>query len=186
MKCLRLTDLSLLLLVLPFGVGAQSCNEAVSEGGVLDPASLRSCLISKDAQINSLQTRLSALEMTSAIPRGAVVAFDRSQGCPSGWNDMGTQWRGRSLVAAVGSANDTYGFGRLGGAETHRLTESEMPKHRHTIHLSNDDGNGSGIDAANNNANAGVANRKRIVEAGGSQPHNNMPPYVALFFCKKE
>lgn len=121
-----------------------------------------------------------------AIPSGAVLAFDRTNGCPVGWQDMGREWRGRTLVAAVPQPGDSFGFGRTGGSETHSLTVDEMPAHRHSLFLSNQDGNGSGIDAANNNANGGVANPNRMENVGEGQPHNNMPPYVALYFCKKE
>ena len=25
-----------------------------------------------------------------------------------------------------------------------------------------------------------------VSKTGGNQPHNNMPPYIALYFCKKD
>jgi microcystin-dependent protein len=27
---------------------------------------------------------------------------------------------------------------------------------------------------------------EKMATDGGNQPHNNMPPYIALYFCKKD
>ncbi len=119
------------------------------------------------------------------VPEGAVMAFDRPTGCPTGWTDMGPGWRGRMIVAAVSDANDTYGFGKRDGHETHTLTIAEMPRHFHPGSL--------GAGAANTGTALGVAAPGVLKvpalpteHEGRSQPHNNMPPYIALYFCKKE
>lgn len=131
-----------------------------------------------------------------ALPAGFVAAFDRPSGCPDGWTNMGAQWRGRTLVAAVRDVNDRYGFGRVGGSETHTLSVGEMPRHSHTLQ-------GGGLwfterlrleeprIAANRVswhtvAQDGSSRQLALEEAGRSEPHNNMPPYIALYFCKKD
>ena len=102
---------------------------------------------------------------------------------------MGQDWRGRAAVAAVSNANDKYAFGRTGGAETHTLTANEMPGHRH-VQTAGVGQTGQGKGAGNNAAgilNVPMVDSANITRsAGGSQAHNNMPPYVALYFCKKE
>ena len=122
------------------------------------------------------------------IPAGAVIAFDRPGGCPKpGWKDMGPAWRGRALVAGVRDANDTYGFGREGGAETHRLTDDEMPRHAHKFTFGTQGGSGAPVHPTYKRD--GPYTGKSTTEvtfAGASKPHNNMPPYIALYFCKKE
>ncbi len=116
------------------------------------------------------------------IPAGFVAAFDRPAGCPTGWVDLGSELRGRTIVGAVRGSNDTYGFRRTGGSETHTLTKDEMPNHQHSMGVFiRGEGGGSGYSytrPANGHGDPTSA-------AGGGQPHNNMPPYIALYICKK-
>lgn len=85
------------------------------------------------------------------------------------------------------SCGDTYANGSTGGEATHTLTVDEMPKHNHTINASN---NSTTIvigqyppkidtDKASN----WVVNT--ILETGGSQPHNNMSPYLAVYVWRR-
>lgn len=151
---------------------SQGCDKVLSDDG-LDTAALQACLF----QLSSAQ-----------VPAGAVIAFDREDGCPSGWRDMGKDWRGRMIVAAASSENDTYSFGRTGGAEVHVLTEDEMPKHEHAIGaLSGTEfpwfGPSNSHPIPTNDAPPG---QSFDWSSGEGHPHNNMPPYIALYFCKKE
>lgn len=85
----------------------------------------------------------------------------------------------------------SYIQGKAGGAETHTLLTSEMPYHTHIVNASTklvDDT--SPENASWGNFPAGYAasadttlNAAAISSAGGSQPHNNMQPYLALTFC---
>ena len=135
-----------------------------------------------------------------SVPNGAVVAFDRSE-CPDGW---GPFVEGRSRVI-VGASNqgDTIGwdengipltqrsFRNEGGSEEHTLSESEMPPHVHNIvsfpwgQSVNSNGSNNRLDVDDGppwNGNQGTL----ITDSKGSgDPHNNMPPYIALFLCKK-
>lgn len=84
-----------------------------------------------------------------------------------------------------------------GGEQTVTLTQSEMPQHTHSVNAktsggSNDPG-GNLWGAAGNqrpapnfysNSNPDVQmNSGALSTAGGSLPHNNMPPYLTLNFC---
>lgn len=136
------------------------------------------------------------------LPAGFVAAFDRPAGCPEGWTNMEANWRGRTIVAASSEANDKYALGRTGGAEKHTLSIDEMPAHRHGISTSRNAGRnihdglagsqeGYGIDQVFENpvgdAGSGFGSLDRILEeVGRSLPHNNMPPYIALYICRKE
>lgn len=75
------------------------------------------------------------------------------------WERIG----GRFLLGA----DDTYTAGSTGGEAEHTLTIDEMPKHNHEIDNLNASGN------------------VQTMYAGGSQPHNNMPPYLAVFMWKR-
>ena len=88
------------------------------------------------------------------------------------------------FLLAVG---DTYTAGSTGGEATHTLTEDEMPTHRHAV---NPQGyvqsfsTGSGYTTAVTDA-YGVNADTYTSFKGGSKPHNNMPPYLAVFMWKR-
>lgn len=119
---------------------------------------------------------------TILTPGGAVVAFELSQ-CPSGWTDFELA-KGR-FVVGVGQGNNLTERTLLenGGTESHTLTVSELPPHRHPGNVSY-----SGASAENfqTNSNYPLASwESQSGETGGGLPHNNMPPFVALRYCRK-
>ncbi len=71
-----------------------------------------------------------------------------------------------------------------GGAEEVTLTEAQMPAHNHGGALMIPDGTLYGMNNDNrfHNSGAGVT----LHASGGNRPHENMPPYIALYFCKKD
>jgi microcystin-dependent protein len=91
-----------------------------------------------------------------------------------------------------------YEIGEAGGATAVELLQSEMPSHTHTVSAyagNGDVNNPSGktwamshlgktpINIYNAAAGSGlVMNPTAFAPAGGSQPHNNMPPYLTLNF----
>lgn len=86
-----------------------------------------------------------------------------------------------------------HDLGETGGEETVTLLESEIPNHSHTIRVSNDiaeskEPSGKALsksDLAVYNNTSGPNNSLRqeaISAAGGNLPHNNMMPYLTLYF----
>lgn len=86
-------------------------------------------------------------------------------------------------------------LGQSGGSRYVTLLTSEIPAHTHTLRASADDGdlntpgNDRSIAASLNgqaysplNTPVGMSNAA-LATAGGSLPHNNMQPYLALNFC---
>lgn len=87
-----------------------------------------------------------------------------------------------------------HDLGETGGAGTVTLLESEIPSHSHGLNASLQDANtrlpGSRVPAGG----VGVGifgsppfntqlNFNALPPAGGSQPHNNLMPYLTLNFC---
>lgn len=83
-------------------------------------------------------------------------------------------------------------LGERAGQESHTVTMTEMPQHQHGFQASNTNGN---TVAADNTVLAAALNEYRgpdqlvaikpesVTNVGGSQPHNNMQPYLVLNFC---
>ena len=146
-------------------------------------------------------------EKGAPVPVGAVVAFDRGFGCPEGWTDFALA-RGRTIIGASSPTAATGGLTRrqfqaVGGAEQHTLKPEEMPAHHHKPHDPADifvayrnknsrenthfntqkEGGTGSLEYPSETALTGGPNEASLGEAS---PHNNMPPFIALYFCKKE
>lgn len=134
-------------------------------------------------ELNKLKRRVSTLEKSVSV--GAVIPFHRDAGCPEGWTDMGSVWRGKALVAAVKDSNQ-YGPGQTGGSATHKIELSDLPKLNDVLHRAS-----GGVDYILTTKNKNLENPKILYsETNFGKPaaerrHNNMPPYIALYFCKK-
>lgn len=91
------------------------------------------------------------------------------------------QIKDRFLLAC----GDKYTNGAIGGEENHTLTIGEMPEHRHELGYDT----GVLLAAGNERGNAGTGSNYGqgwfTKSIGGNQPHNNMPPYFALYMWKR-
>jgi microcystin-dependent protein len=82
-------------------------------------------------------------------------------------------------------------LGQIGGEASHALTIPELPAHTHQAsgsstlaNLGNPTGNlWAAGNAAYNPASNTSMNPACITNAGGSQPHENMSPYLVLSIC---
>lgn len=181
-----------------------SPGDSVTLGAVLN------CLAEMQRTIDRLKdARADAIPVS--IPEGAVVAFDRPGRCPSGWSNfdeatsrviVGAYFdRGAAVVEAPtedenGEKLSARHYRMWGGEENHELTVPEMPKHQHVVEGLRTLGPATG-DRNSDIPTAVLTETKGwhgvysdakttndVPETG--HPHNNMPPYIALYFCKKE
>lgn len=86
------------------------------------------------------------------------------------------------------AAGDSYAAGATGGEAAHTLSVAEMPAHYH-IPTSSERWQTLGFASGgwttpvwNDNGNPTTA---ATSTTGGSQPHNNMPPYLAVYVWKR-
>lgn len=81
--------------------------------------------------------------------------------------------------------------GQRGGEEAHTINQQETPTHNHLVNVSNANASvgpvGNYFAAANNAYQPTPANTNlapnTISNTGGSQPHNNMQPYLTISFA---
>lgn len=103
--------------------------------------------------------------------------------------------QGRSpMHPGQGPGLSLHDLGETGGSETVTLLESEIPSHSHALRAAG----GSGEDRrATNRAlarstgsmlyrdagNATSMSPNSLAPGGGDQPHNNLQPYLTVYFC---
>lgn len=99
------------------------------------------------------------------------------------WERLG----GRFLLGA----GDTCPAGSTGGEAEHTLTVQEMPSHKHAL-LVRGKTTGASTEALESTAYSATEEASDAGEtdailsaAGGSQPHNNLPPYLAVYIWKR-
>jgi microcystin-dependent protein len=142
----------------------------------------------------------------ATAPRGLISMWSGSQP-PSGWLLCNGQsftkedgsyeviggetrktpdLRGRFVLGSgqgAGLTNRT--LSSKGGEETHTLTVDEMPEHSHSYQKTKDAGNrrphGNSYDLHNQ-----IFENTTSTSTGGSEAHNNMPPYYVLAFVIKQ
>mgnify|MGYP001793885632 CR=1 FL=1 len=138
----------------------------------------------------------------TGIESGAVVAFDGSSSCPSGWSSY-TKAASRVIVGAAdsspgkgsdGKALSAHKTGTSAGQETVTLAASNLPPHTHQyqdIYFSSDGGAvsvpnsfGSGSKTDNNNKGYQMT-RTTIADKATPTAISNMPPFIALIYCVK-
>ena len=156
--------------------------------------------------------RLEALEADThpepeipRIPKDAVVAFDTPDTCPEGWSHF-AEGQSRAIMGAGSGAGFTtgmavdegrnplteYKYRQHGGRELVTLTKEQMPHHSHSFSGTSVESGGWGGQgvrpvAVGGSQLAGLFTPEgQIAPAGGNLAHPNMPPYIALYFCKKD
>lgn len=101
---------------------------------------------------------------------------------------FGGTWE-RIMDTFLLAAGETYAAGTSGGEASHLLTEDELPAHKHSansIGISSSGYSSSGYSAMRSDNHSQLGDfRTQVSDAGGNMPHNNMPPYLAVYVWKR-
>lgn len=125
--------------------------------------------------------------LTTVYPVGAIYVSASSTSPASLFGGTWEQMKDRFLLGA----GSTYSAGGTGGAATVTLTTSQIPAHKHNLHVVSphtSDGNRStsyvqyGYDGSGNTF---YTNANAMENTGGGGSHNNMPPYVTVYMWKR-
>ena len=80
---------------------------------------------------------------------------------------------------------DTYTAGATGGEATHKLAYTEMPQHTHSYRVGSGSGSDDGLIRGVSTIENFHTDGSVIGYSGISAPHNNMPPYLAVYMWKR-
>jgi len=134
---------------------------------------------SQVSQQAHLADNFSAGEMS-----GAVMAFNRSS-CPAGW----LPFVAASARVIVGTGSQAGLSNRTllmtGGAETVVLTVAQLASHSHAGKNKPGAFGSTGNNMVGIGSSVGTVYPAQVGATGGNQPHENMPPFVALLYCEK-
>ena len=137
-----------------------------------------------NSALNVANTKVSTSDLLDLVyPVGSIYL---SVGSTAPSTLFGGTWQQIKDTFLLGSGDD-YTLGDTGGEATHTLTVDEMPSHNHNCEYEypfNTGGLGVYVPASNANAPTGL-NSNVIKSTGGSQAHNNMPPYLVVSIWKR-
>ena len=128
------------------------------------------------------------LSISDIYPVGSIYMSVNSTSPATLFGGTWEQLKDRFLLGA----GNTYTAGNTGGEASHTLTISEMPNHNHSkIVLSSyyltqwpTAGTQDAI-LANGSTKTNGGNSFGTSYTGGSQAHNNMPPYLVVYMWKR-
>lgn len=144
-----------------------------------------SALVAKELQEqNKLLEQLIGNYILDKIhPVGSIYISENSTSPATLFGGTWERVKDRFLLAA----GDTYSAGSIGGEATHKLTVGEMPAHRHNYLLTtSDDGDVQKWFPSGSEFQYGkYQDQSYMLPTGGNQPHNNMPPYLAVYMWKR-
>lgn len=135
-----------------------------------------------------LQNAIKKIVLDTYYPVGSIYITETTLN-PN--NQFGGTWeriKDRFLLAC----GDIYSNGTIGGEASHILKVDEIPAHNHTFDqriLAWDASWPYGVATASYNAGTiqwqGYGKDASMMNTGGGQAHNNMPPYLAVYIWKR-
>ena len=135
---------------------------------------------------DSIDELTNRVNLIPILPVGVIMIWSGSEDAiPDGWSlcngANGTPDLTDKFILGAGA---NYSVGSIGGEETVVLTVDQIPSHSHEFirHQATSD------ETSNGDSGYGASNKTldmvttSTANTGGSQAHNNMPPYYALCY----
>lgn len=121
-------------------------------------------------------------------PIGAILPWSGEEDTiPTGWHicdgEEGTiDLRGKFVLGV----SEDHSLNETGGEERVTLVESQMPSHTHRlrVHTTSTNSGSISVPETTTKADNGMSTDV-IASVGDNKPHNNMPPYIALYYIQK-
>lgn len=146
-----------------------------------------------DANGNIPAERLKSALLDLIFPVGSIYMNYANSSSPA--STLGGSWKRIYNKFLIG-AGSSYKIGSEGGEVSHLLTVNEMPPHSHNIVNSKNSKTGSAYMPIQVSSSAwGLVSQNGtgwiaqdtgyIAETGGNSPHNNMPPYRAVWMWRR-
>lgn len=119
------------------------------------------------------------------FPVGTVYATESASFNPNtAWGGTWSVYaQGRCLVGQDTTQTEFDALGETGGAKTHTLTIAQMPAHTHTYVDQNT--NNNPVNSGSNDRASTDSVSRTTGSTGGTQPHNNLQPYIVVKFWKR-
>ena len=125
------------------------------------------------------------------VPVGGVIEWDGT-GIPNA-PDLSTPekvaafygygtWERYGVDRVTIGAGGEYAAGSTGGEKEHTLTIAEMPSHKHSVMSTDGQTTSQAFYPVQMVTKPGeFVDKNAILQSGGSQPHNNMQPYIGAY-----
>lgn len=130
---------------------------------------------------NKSNVSITPFDIYNLYPVGSIYMSVNSTNPSNYFGGTWEQIKDRFLLAC----GNTYSNGVTGGEATHTLTVAEMPSHKHTAWTAQGGSWARETVCCGNTTTRNAADYDSISYTGGSQAHNNMPPYLAVYVWKR-
>lgn len=121
----------------------------------------------------------------AAYPIGSIYISTSETSPAAIFGGTWEQIKDRFMLAC----GDTYTAGSTGGEAQHTLTEAELLKHIHAVYITSNDKQreykNALIGGSYQWTNYYTYTLATIASSGQSIPHNNMPPFLAVYMWKR-
>lgn len=119
--------------------------------------------------------------LTNPYPVGSIYISVTETDPSTLFGGVWERLQGRFLLGA----SNQYKAGTTGGEATHKLTKEELPNHWHNIGERNNEGPYGPHWAIMTEYGEYNWSEENSGSVGSDQPHNNMPPYLAVYMWKR-
>jgi len=157
-------------------------HSVIVNGNITSPAARTGTVTDLGNRTETLENNVSVSALINLIYPVGSLYFSASAVNPEKLFS-GTKWdqiKDRFLLAS----GTNYDLGATGGEAEHTLTIAEMPSHSH-IFGTKSASVASGTNYARLDSTFTNPSSALVESAGGSLPHNNMPPYLAVNVWKR-